>query len=326
MTLSFEFAPDPNRAARLDARMHAGLYESLDHILDKTSDLSDFQRADVAAVATGLRAGDRYGPAAFGRYYELVFALLNKRYKDAVAASVPFADLQPCDGTLQIVSLDPLVIGDDAALFRRRMGPEGKGHFLPLAADAVDPYRQQLEAAIAIMDRALPELAGEFHALIRQIVLTSDPEDSDSPFPSASAYMLWGLAAINPKFVDSLLLILEVLVHETAHMLLFGFTYDEALVLNDDAIGFTSPLRDDPRPMDGVYHAVFVTARVHLAMAQLAASTDIDPALRTEAAGSLARHTELFYQGLATVEADAKLSETGAALLAGAKAYMDEAA
>ena len=33
---------------------------------------------------------------------------------------------------------------------------------------------------------------------------------------------------------------------------------DELFVLNPDWERFPSPLREDPRPMDGIYHATFV--------------------------------------------------------------------
>jgi HEXXH motif-containing protein len=45
---------------------------------------------------------------------------------------------------------------------------------------------------------------------------------------------------------------------------LFGYALDERLVRNPDSQRFASPLRSDPRPMDGVFHATFVCARLYL--------------------------------------------------------------
>lgn len=61
----------------------------------------------------------------------------------------------------------------------------------------------------------------------------------------------------------------EVLAHEAGHSLLFGLTVDEPLVLNLDDVLYPSPLREDPRPMDDIYHAAFVSAHMALAMETL---------------------------------------------------------
>lgn len=56
------------------------------------------------------------------------------------------------------------------------------------------------------------------------------------------------------------------LVHEYSHNLLFGLAADGALVLNDPAERYRSPLRDAQRPIDGIYHACYVSAREVVAM------------------------------------------------------------
>lgn len=45
---------------------------------------------------------------------------------------------------------------------------------------------------------------------------------------------------------------------------MFGYALDEPLVRNPNSERFASPLRSDPRPMDGVFHATFVCARLYL--------------------------------------------------------------
>jgi hypothetical protein len=47
----------------------------------------------------------------------------------------------------------------------------------------------------------------------------------------------------------------QMLAHESSHNLLFGFSADESLVENSPEELFPSPLRMDPRPMDGICHA-----------------------------------------------------------------------
>jgi HEXXH motif-containing protein len=61
----------------------------------------------------------------------------------------------------------------------------------------------------------------------------------------------------------------DVLVHEASHLLLFGLVGGKALSRNDPAARYASPLRRDPRPIDGIFHAAFVATRVHLTMERM---------------------------------------------------------
>jgi HEXXH motif-containing protein len=62
-----------------------------------------------------------------------------------------------------------------------------------------------------------------------------------------------------------------------ARALLFGFGMGKPLVENHEHERYTSPLRGDPRPMDGVVHATYVVARMHYAVTRM-----LDSGLLTE--------------------------------------------
>ena len=64
------------------------------------------------------------------------------------------------------------------------------------------------------------------------------------------------------------------LIHEYSHNLLFGIARNEPLVFNDPEERDESPLRQDLRPMDGIYHALFVSAREALAMRAILSHPD----------------------------------------------------
>jgi hypothetical protein len=54
--------------------------------------------------------------------------------------------------------------------------------------------------------------------------------------------------------------ILEHIVHESAHNLLYNIWYQEPVIIDDEG-EFYTPFRLDYRPLSGVYHAMFVLAR-----------------------------------------------------------------
>jgi HEXXH motif-containing protein len=134
--------------------------------------------------------------------------------------------------------------------------------------------------------------------------------------------MLWGALFINPARPKTDVELVETLAHESAHSLLFGHAIDDPLVENDTAERFQSPLRDDPRPMDGIFHATFVSARMHYAMARLAQSGLLAAADEASAREAMTRDASAFRDGLAVVEANGRLTGLGAAVMAGARNYM----
>jgi HEXXH motif-containing protein len=67
--------------------------------------------------------------------------------------------------------------------------------------------------------------------------------------------------AVNAAAHDGWPRYLRTIVHEAAHLLLFGLARNEPLVNDGPARCHDSPLRRDPRPMDGLFHAAFVLAR-----------------------------------------------------------------
>ena len=88
-------------------------------------------------------------------------------------------------------------------------------------------------------------------------------------FTGASTFFLWGATVLNADFVGSSVSIVDLLVHESSHVLLFGLSFSEGLTRNSGEARYDSPVRADKRPIDGIFHACFVTTRVHLAMKRL---------------------------------------------------------
>ena len=108
-----------------------------------------------------------------------------------------------------------------------------------------------------------PRSRPRFAALI-VLVIGSAPLKPAWSFGGVTSLTLWGAVTLNTELHRTPLEIAEGLVHEGAHTLLFGYAVDERLVRNPNSERFASPLRSDPRPMDGVFHATFVCARLHL--------------------------------------------------------------
>lgn len=325
LQIGYHFAPDPERAEALDLRMHVGLADSLAHIAERAGaalDTGPLQRTISAA-----RAGCRLPPAAFGWYYELALAVLADDMDATAGAIARLGGVEPAGTGVPIVTLDDPHVTRHGDLYLRRMGREAAdGDLVVPPTDMVAGFRGRLTQGFALLDGAVPELAAEVRALVHEILLATGGEGAGEEFDGASFYQLWGLLMLNPRYHATPVAVAEVLAHESAHSLLFGFTFDEALVRNPDHELYPSPLRTDLRPMDGIYHATFVSARMCWVMRRLAATPALDSATRTEAAAAAERDLRNFAAGDAIIAEHGRLSDTGAALIAAARGYMAGAA
>ena len=111
----------------------------------------------------------------------------------------------------------------------------------------------------------------------------------------------------------------QALAHESGHNLLFGLCADGPLVENDDEERYASPLRPDPRPMDGLVHATYVSARMHQAMVRLRRSGALSRDQEAAADAAAADNRRAFLEGMHTIDRHAKLTELGAAVMSGAR-------
>ncbi len=323
--LSFDFGPDGQRARWLDANAHALLADSLAHIEQHAASVLDAE--SLQAIIAQLRAGQRFGPYAFGLYYELAMALMAQDTELARQLAAILCQQAPAAEGLALCSLNDLDAGR-VALYRRLMDTDPDTSFAMLAPDETQAaaFRTRFASATALMHSAIPELAAEFNGLIRELCMVVADPAANYQFDGGSSYMLWGGLFLNIESHNSDIDLIEVLAHESAHCLLFAFAQDEMLVANDDSELYQSPLRIDPRPMDGIYHATYVSARMHRAMARLLASKQLDATQRAHALQAQERDSKSFWAGYAVVEQHGRLTATGRAVLQQAHAYMQAVA
>ena len=324
------FEPDQRRARRLDERMRSSLADSLEHIAERSRGIISFDESALSRLVVELRDHHRFSPATFALYYDLVDAIFENRLADANAIFGELCQQYPINGTLTIASLDPAVMGVQATeRYCRMMDTDEitRFHFTSPPLELASDFSKRCDEAIALMARGAPELAGEFRGLVSEIVLaTGQSTDESMDFAGASSFLLWGALFINPRVDISLTSLIETLAHESAHTLLFGLMIDGEFVLNPDWERFPSPLRQDPRPMDGIYHATFVVARMHYALQCLLASGVLDE-VNAEVAGlAMKANRQAFADGLAMIEQHGRLTAHGKTIMSSAAEYMASAA
>ena len=315
----YAFEPHAARARRVETSMRVGLADSLSAALCALGGDTHSSGADLIAR---VRAG-AVAPVVFGAYTELVEAIFADDLGAAkkIAQELCLPAFGQSDG-LRILTLNDRYLGKDQTARYRRLVDEDQEVGLalrPLAEGEFAVACGRIKAAVNLLESAAPEVAGELHALVREIVVVD--KAGNWPF-GASSFQLWGALFIKLRPWASRVEIAESLAHECAHALLFGFGMGAPLVENEPQALYPSPLRSDPRPMDGVVHATYVIARMYYTVSRLLESGLLTEEETREARAAKERNALGYAEGISVVEAEARWTPAGLAALASAKTYM----
>jgi hypothetical protein len=319
------FLPSAERAQLLDARMRNRLADSVRRVAEQARGHIPIPGESLARFLARAESGG-IPPLVFGAYYDLVLALESGALARAGDLLDEIAESSPAAKELDIVALGVDSRTQESTHRYQRFFNTDES--TPLEINPPDPdiasaYRARVIEALGLLDRGYPELAAEIRVLVREVVLAAGPSDPNAAqFGGVSSFMLWGALALNVSFPLSRVEMVEALAHESAHNLLFGLSSDGPLLENDASLQHPSPLRRDLRHLDGIYHATFVSARMHRAVSELLTSDAFEPGDEDEAHKALVTNRRNFAAGLETLLAHAKLTRVGRKVLDGAREYM----
>ncbi|WP_374441045.1 HEXXH motif-containing putative peptide modification protein [Stella sp.] len=323
----FAFQPDPDRGRRLDREVRADFAASLATVLAAVAEQGGIDAATADRIVAALDE-DRAAPGLIVAYAGLVEAIFGDRpdqVEACVAALVAAARPAPEVG-IRFATLDDATLGAGQAERYRGLfddDPASPLAIAPLDPDALDRARALGAAGLDLLDRGVPELAGEVRAILREIVFArGTPAPGEETFQGASTFLAWGAVLLNATEQPDRVALAESLAHETGHSILSGFSRGAPLVANADAERHASPLRTDPRPLDGIVHATYVLARMHYCLDRLIASGVLTADEQAKATAARADRRRAFAAGLGVVDAHARLTEIGRSAFEPARAYM----
>ena len=214
-------------------------------------------------------------------------------------------DLTPSDFTLLQSALK-----DDIGLTARLVAP---------SPQHVAEFHKSFDLLGRELARHLPNWWQELEALVA-VILLAESGDETARFGGASAFAAWGAILINPANSREVLPLALTLIHESSHLKLFYAYLEDEIVLNGPNERFSSPLRREARPMNGIFHATFVLARMILFLSDLI-RTDAVPALlgttgHDAIEADLRRLRAAFDEGYSVIAEHGVLTPKGAQILA----------
>ncbi len=173
-----------------------------------------------------------------------------------------------------------------------------------------DRYASLVTRALNRIDKYDSGLGAEIRFLTSSITLM-DVADTDAEMCSGTASDIFGAVFLSDTNHE--LYLAEMLVHEFSHNKL-RLLQDVDMLIKPESLGnpsFYSPWRDDPRPLDGLQHGLFVFGNIACFWLNVWKDTDTAQEEQVLAARRLGT---LIYQlkfGLEEFEAHARLTEMG---------------
>jgi HEXXH motif-containing protein len=316
----FAFTPDGSKAAFLYARMIERLAKSVEEISQGCSPHIEFEES-IARLPRRIRASSRVAPEIYCIYFDL----LQAARRDDLDASARF--LREMDSRI------------DAPLpsFYRRWGalpestarryltylnvdPTTQVNFNTLSLSKFEDARHLADDAFGVLERVAPDIAAEIRSLITEIVFVA-PNESNS-FGGATSFFCWGALFLNADRHRTLAAMIDGLAHESAHAHLFSLSLGDSFVENPDNELHRSPLRRDPRPLDGIFHATYVSARMHYAQNRLIEGGLLSRKEGIDARNAMKASSAAFSDGFKALSDYASLTPLGRRVMDAARSYM----
>lgn len=330
------FYPSKRRGINLNAAITSSLVTSLDWCISQLG-IVQCQKNNIPKSWNPL-------PVDFGFYYELAYHLMaegddathllstEKLTQIVQRFNASFKQINNAQSFSVTTLRSPYYEELEIACFIKWLDLEPHNAMCLTALTDTELYhaRSQLMKACDALCILAPEFYEEFLSITKEVILARPSGEQKLTFGGASSFFLWGALILNIDAHQDWYTYLPSLVHEYSHNLLFGLAKNAPLVLNDPNDLYYSPLRQESRPMDGIYHAAFVSAREAIAMQQaldkmnnkIVVKEDLlaikDYCARVQQASS-----NVFWDCLFVLEKEGILSDLGKQIMADTKSAMN---
>ena len=321
------FIPSAENGLTARGAIHARLNEGLRHIFEQCSGHVEFDPARADGLVRRIETGERLPPSLFGCYFTLIRAIQDgslQQVRESLETILSYADSPTATFRIRPFNRNGFS-SEEEAEFRTQFVSESllDEQLAHLDEGIEGDILIQLRRAIDLLQKHAPKTFSEIDVYLSELVPAQGNPVNGITFDGGSSLERWGSILINAVLPRTDLELGEVIVHEAAHNVLFAMAPVDFHVRNDPRERYKSPLRLDPRPMNGIYHATFVLSRMCFAMREMATSPTADPALQKEALKLADDRRDLFYDGYRVLKDHALYTDEGRAIMQAAARYMD---
>ncbi|MGE0231555.1 MAG: HEXXH motif-containing putative peptide modification protein [Flavobacteriaceae bacterium] len=320
-------APDENAKA-LDAAIRERLADSLQYVFERAGKPLglDGERCDAAVKNVRLH---RQMPQVFSSYYQLVFAIKQNRLEEAATLARELLAATGEEPEFKIEPYDRETLGEDFERFPRLLFAEDGENLRmgPIGPQLFAETKERLATALALLAEVDAKSHQEIHDLwVRLYVARGSDKPNALSFGGVTSFMVWGGGFMNADAFKPVWTAAQFLVHEITHALLFAISTSDPLVRNPLDKSYKSPLRPEPRPMDGIFHATVVCARMIDFNRMCIDQNRLDARSRDEMARQIPDLARRFHDGVDVVRREGMLSDRASLLIEQSCATVSKAA
>jgi hypothetical protein len=248
--------PCARRAFLLKRRIDRSLIQSLDSLLTLCHEEGWYPKVPEPIH---YDSASPLSPFLYTLYGKLLQACEEENTKDALNLIQNLYKIMP-QGHKRILNYKDKsitkMLWDETQWIALREIPEG-GYLAPCPKPLWEEGNRLMTQALDILSRGAKDFFDEHTHLVSQIILV----DSER-FIGGSSFDMQGCIILKIEADMTLEHIIDLIIHETAHQYVFLLSTLDPLCLNDPHKLYRSPLRKDPRPMMGIFHALFVITRL----------------------------------------------------------------
>ncbi|MEP2783899.1 MAG: HEXXH motif-containing putative peptide modification protein [Pseudoruegeria sp.] len=322
--------PHTARVTELRGEIQSRLFTSLHHIIFDVLVTKFGSPITEAELRSFIFDGEKYpGPTLFALHGALLKAVLDDDTSEIPELFRIIKTIQewnywaPHSFSTKPLSED--VLHKDEVFLLKRAFADDVGLTTALVAPQhsdVERGAMLITGALDILKQSAPTWSEELSLLANQIYFAVGDTESGLRFGGAAVFDAFGSILMNPLGFQSVEAVLMAFVHESSHQQMFLYHLNDPILLNDASAVYTSPLRKQPRPMEGIFHAMWVSARMTVA-AEAVLSAAHDVPWKSDLRAQQIRAYDAFRDCEQTVAEHAKLTEFGQDLFDSARVTLD---
>lgn len=322
----YNSTPSPTRAIQLRRRVNEILHTDLQRFARTSAKILPGLAAEAAASIKTVDVERRLNPLLFSLHWQLVSGL---KAQDFARVAGALGELRQAaehglyaDGfqveNLQWDTLDreitAFLIGPD--------GPRTPSGGLPeirrLSTETFKSASTWVEEAIPALREIDPEIYGEFDCFVSGLRLFTGRAARGITSSQCWGKILLRVPDPGPETDEPIMYFLDHITHETSHIVLHAIMSTDPLIINGFTGLYSAPIRWDPRPLYGIYHAMFVLSRISRVLDSYSKHSQ-----RPEVEVGRDIAAQRFYKGYSTISEHGDLTEPGRQVLESCKRLVD---
>ena len=261
----FNHNPSHNQAASLRKNNSESLLSSLSYIYDVCEDILD-EDSKIRFPVFLSKLEDRAYTSGFFFYLagEIGKSIERENLNEIKLLFSLILNFD-IDNKRDVIIGNKLFMGEALFDFYKEI-KDDKYNFLcdEVCVSSKDVIERNIDKALHTIRTVDGELFKEVNEIVDEFYVFKIKGSliKETVFSGSSFYKL-GTVLINEEiFKQDDLFIVDKIIHESAHQILLSIMIQDEIILNPDSERYPSPIRKEPRTMNGVYHAAFVLYRL----------------------------------------------------------------